>query len=272
MLKKIMLIVALVVGMWGLNKDGVLAFESQIPSDPDNFQYGACASTFICSSGSVTDGVIPNITTGLCSDGWTPVCFYDSEGNYDANVVNCSCRKLQAEESDPVTHTNNACACEGMQVKANECDTGTTPHCTTNSNINNLSNCLCLTDGETFQSEESITGHSYQIGETMPSTTHIYNPLCADGNSISTAFGCIPYDASEFAVKFLQILFGIAGGIAFLLMVYGFILVATSSGDEKKLQAAKETITSAITGLLISIFALFLFRLIVVNILKIPGI
>jgi len=48
-------------------------------------------------------------------------------------------------------------------------------------------------------------------------------------------------------------------------------LVATSSGDEKKLQGAKETVTSAITGLLISIFALLLFRLIAVNILQIPG-
>jgi hypothetical protein len=49
-------------------------------------------------------------------------------------------------------------------------------------------------------------------------------------------------------------------------------LIATSSGDEKKVQGAKETITSAITGLLVSIFALFILRLIVVNILHIPGI
>jgi glucose uptake protein GlcU len=69
----------------------------------------------------------------------------------------------------------------------------------------------------------------------------------------------------------MNILFGIAGGISFLLMIYGFILVGTSNGDDKKLQGAKETITSAITGLLVSIFALFIFRLIAVDILKIPG-
>jgi hypothetical protein len=89
---------------------------------------------------------------------------------------------------------------------------------------------------------------------------------------INTALGCIPPDIDKFAPWFLQIIFGIAGGIAFLLMVYGFILMATSSGDEKKLQGAKETVTSAITGLLVSIFALFLFRLVAVDILKIPGI
>lgn len=88
---------------------------------------------------------------------------------------------------------------------------------------------------------------------------------------ISTALGCIPFEAKAFSAWLIGILFGISGGIALLLMVYGFILVATSSGDEKKLQGAKETITSAITGLLVSIFALLIFRLIAVNILHIPG-
>ena len=91
-------------------------------------------------------------------------------------------------------------------------------------------------------------------------------------NDVNTALGCIPVTMNGFIQWLLPILFGIAGGISFLLMVYGFILIATSSGDEKKVQGAKETITSAITGLLVCIFALFIFRLIAVNILHIPGI
>ena len=89
---------------------------------------------------------------------------------------------------------------------------------------------------------------------------------------INTALGCIPPTIEKFAPWFMGIIFGISGGIAFLLMVYGFIMMATSGGDEKKVQGAKETVTSAITGLLVSIFAMFLFRLIAVDILKIPGI
>lgn len=89
---------------------------------------------------------------------------------------------------------------------------------------------------------------------------------------INTALGCIPVTMGGFVKWLLPYLFGIAGGISFLLMVYGFILIGTSSGDEKKIQGAKETITSAITGLLVCIFALFILRLIAVNILKIPGI
>ncbi len=88
---------------------------------------------------------------------------------------------------------------------------------------------------------------------------------------LETALGCVPYTVKGFSTWLMNILFGIAGGISFLLMIYGFILVGTSSGDDKKLQGAKETITSAITGLLVSIFALFIFRLIAVDILKIPG-
>ena len=95
--------------------------------------------------------------------------------------------------------------------------------------------------------------------------------FCDGNNGIQTALGCIPYSMSGLAGKLLPLLFGIAGGISFLLMVFGFIMVATSSGDEKKLVEARSRITSAITGLLVSIFAIFLFRLIFSNILKIPG-
>jgi hypothetical protein len=100
-----------------------------------------------------------------------------------------------------------------------------------------------------------------------------YNPTgnCAS-NEITTSIGCIPVEANLFVGRLLEIIFGIAGGIAFLLMVYGFILVSMSGGDEKKVQGAKETITSAVTGLLICVFGLFILRLISVNILQIPGI
>ena len=96
--------------------------------------------------------------------------------------------------------------------------------------------------------------------------------LCNSDQGVNTALGCIPVGSTSFTSWLLGWLFGIAGGIAFLLMVYGFILIATSSGDEKKVAGAKETITSAIVGLLVCIFSVFILRLIAVNILHIPGI
>jgi len=147
------------------------------------------------------------------------------------------------------TEKNNIYKCEsnGSWTLVQSCASGES--CSDNSSTNTAS---CLT--------------AEQNGSRI---TDVY---CTDGKSINTALGCIPIKMSDFVAWLLPILFGIAGGISFLLMVYGFILMATSSGDEKKLQGAKETITSAITGLLLSIFAIFIFRLIAYNILKIPGI
>ena len=96
---------------------------------------------------------------------------------------------------------------------------------------------------------------------------------CKGGTThINTAIGCIPITIDGLVSTLLPNIFGIAGGIAFLMMVYGFVMISTSSGDEKKVQEAQKIITSAITGLLVSIFALFLYKLIAVDILHIPGI
>lgn len=97
-------------------------------------------------------------------------------------------------------------------------------------------------------------------------------PAGGGGPGVNTALGCIPVQMGSLMQWLLPTLFGIAGGVSFLLMVYGFILITTSKGDPKAVQGAQETISSALTGLIVSIFALFLLRLIAVDILKIPGI
>jgi cell wall-associated NlpC family hydrolase len=87
---------------------------------------------------------------------------------------------------------------------------------------------------------------------------------------IQTGLGCIPYDVSGFSTWYLKLVFGIAGGIAFLLLIYGFMLLGWSKGDPKKVQGAKETIVSVIIGLLLLIFGIFLYRFLVINVLNLP--
>lgn len=118
----------------------------------------------------------------------------------------------------------------------------------------------------------TVTGGSEGLLFSSLNEGDIYDPLCDSGTEINTALGCVPVEMSDFIPWLLSWVFGVAGGIAFLLMSYGFILIATSSGDEKKLQGAKETITSAIIGLLVCVFAIFILRLIAIDILQIPGI
>lgn len=86
-----------------------------------------------------------------------------------------------------------------------------------------------------------------------------------------TALGCISTTPSGFIEWLLKNIIGIAGGIAFLLILYGGFQVLTSGGDPEKLNNGKDIIVSAIAGLLMIIFSVLLLKIIGVDILQIPG-
>jgi len=96
------------------------------------------------------------------------------------------------------------------------------------------------------------------------------NPLVDD--CIDTAIGCIPVQDTGKLVEWLfRWAVGIGGGVAFLLILYGGFLVMTSQGDPKRAAGGQETITSAVMGLIMLIFSVFILRVIGVDILGIPG-
>ena len=70
--------------------------------------------------------------------------------------------------------------------------------------------------------------------------------------------------------KFLPIAMGLGGVIAFILIVIGGFQIILSAGNPDKVKAGQEMITSAIAGLLLIIFSVFILRLIGYDILKIP--
>lgn len=95
---------------------------------------------------------------------------------------------------------------------------------------------------------------------------------CPGANEINTAIGCISAkDAGGFVGELFKLGIGIAGGIAMLLILFGGFQVLTSAGNPEHLNAGKELISSAITGLLMIIFSTFLLKVIGVDILCIPG-
>jgi len=95
---------------------------------------------------------------------------------------------------------------------------------------------------------------------------------CSGGNGVNTAIGCIPInDANALMGFFLKWAIGIGGGIAFILILVAGFQIITSQGDPKSLQAGKELLTSAITGLVLIIFSIFILQVIGVNILGITG-
>ncbi len=90
-----------------------------------------------------------------------------------------------------------------------------------------------------------------------------------NGNCIDTAIGCIPVsDTNSFMGWILGWAVGVGGGIAFLLIVYASIMIMTSQGMPDRLKAGQELLTSAISGLIMLIFSVFILRFIGIDILK----
>ena len=94
---------------------------------------------------------------------------------------------------------------------------------------------------------------------------------CINKNGAWTAIGCLTSDANGFFQPLLKIGIGIAGGLAFLIILFGGFQVLTSAGNPEQLNAGKELIGSAIAGLLLVAFSVFILKLLSVNIFGIPG-
>lgn len=131
-----------------------------------------------------------------------------------------------------------------------------------------------------------VFGRGYVVGITPTPTIGIdrtkeceYGPAeqkdaclnCIKSNNAWTVFGCLPVDASGFTRFALRFAIGIGGGLAFLTMLAGAFMVITSAGDPGRLATGKKMITSAVLGLLLIIFSLFILRLTGREILGLPG-
>lgn len=89
---------------------------------------------------------------------------------------------------------------------------------------------------------------------------------------LETALGCIPVgDSNEFVGWFLKWALGIAGGVAFILMLMAGFQIMTAGGNPEKVQGGRELLNAAISGLVLIVFSIFLLKLIGVDILAIPG-
>ena len=94
-----------------------------------------------------------------------------------------------------------------------------------------------------------------------------------DNTQVWTAIGCIGTgnNPTDFLTKIMGLGIGIAGGIAFLLILFGGLQIMTSAGNPEQLNAGRELVSSAVTGLLLIIFSVFLLQFIGVSIIGIPG-
>jgi hypothetical protein len=112
-------------------------------------------------------------------------------------------------------------------------------------------------------------GLPWQQGSNAPS----YRPyMCADQVSLDTAIGCIPItEANLFTIFIFRWAMGIGGGVAFLLILLAGFQIISSSGNPERLQAGRELLTSAVAGLLLLLFSIFILRLVGLDILGISS-
>lgn len=99
------------------------------------------------------------------------------------------------------------------------------------------------------------------------------NPTVDDQTGLLyTAIGCVNSENIEVFVGFmLPILLGVGGGISLLLIAIAAIMIKTSAGDPKRLQAGKELAFAAVAGLILLILSIFLIRVMGLDIFGIPG-
>jgi len=89
--------------------------------------------------------------------------------------------------------------------------------------------------------------------------------------SINTAIGNVGVKPELFVGKVFQFVLAIAGFGAIILIIYSGYLFMTSQGDKERIAGARETITSAIVGLLFIILSFIILEIIGFDILRIPG-
>lgn len=145
---------------------------------------------------------------------------------------------------------------------------------------NDIPGITCVTSGVPPAGQTCCSGYQPEprSGACIPNGVDpSVNPPPQQGNcaaeSIDTAIGCIPVgNLSSFAGFLLGWGVGIGGGIAFILIVISGFMIMTASGNPERLQAGKELMTSAIMGLIMLIFSVFILKIIGIDILQLPGI
>ena len=99
------------------------------------------------------------------------------------------------------------------------------------------------------------------------------------GRQFSSVLGCIKSNngfGQEGAVggvvqTLLNIIFSMSGGIAFLYLIYGSFIIATSQSTPDRLNYGRRVVYGAIAGLIFTLGSVFVVKFIASGILKVPG-
>ena len=89
--------------------------------------------------------------------------------------------------------------------------------------------------------------------------------------TVRTAIGPVNVTPEGFVKSLFELLLMLAAFGGIIIIIYAGYILMTSRGDKEKLAAARETLTSAIVGLLFIILSIVILEIIGVDILQLPG-
>lgn len=110
-----------------------------------------------------------------------------------------------------------------------------------------------------------------QTKEEFSTNKTLQENILADKDNHYTVIGCISTKPGLFVGQLSRLFFNIVGGIAFLFLLYGAFLIATSRAEYERLNQGKRIVYGAIAGLIFVLLATFILRFLAINVFKIPG-
>ncbi len=218
----------------------------------------------VCTIRSFTNPDPIVISDNCPSEDFTPVCHVSGSSLYDLSVT-CDC----------IESNSGGCTKEGGVP------TSSKPCCTGTFEFNYGSGLMCIKNG-TDPYHNCVSKGKPGPGQTCCAGSSLNDEgICVDlknklditcgtsGQGIKTAIGCFPVFGStnDFLGALLKWAVGIGSGIAFALMLYAGFMIMTASGNPERMKAGQELLTSAIAGLILLIFSIFILNFIGVDIL-----
>ncbi len=110
----------------------------------------------------------------------------------------------------------------------------------------------------------------------LPESGEGYNP-CTQGNNENSPFKCqtaigeISTSPGGFIKSVLVLILSLSGGIIILIIIMNGYKLMVSQGDPEKVKEARESVVSAIAGLLLIIFSIAILQFITTEVLNLPG-
>lgn len=190
-------------------------------------------------------------------------CVADADCVRTCGTASSQCRGGRCWDDSPVTTGGTApCTGGGMScMPYDQCNDGVNQCGTTNSLRCTTAGHVCCAPRACPTPGGGGSGERFAYQECGS----------ADNPGINTAIGCIKTNPADFIRQILTIGIGMGGGIAFLMILLGGFKIITSRGNPEAISEGRDTMTSAIAGLMLIIFAVFILRFIGVNILALPG-